>query len=218
MTGYSRSPRLVRGGIVVVDPTSGVTLRVITLQYNPDSLTRSFQVQSMGENAPRSQALRLTGPPVETVKVEAELDAADQLEFPDQNPTAASLGIHPQLAVLEQLVYPTVAQLTAADALGAVGTLEIAPIEAPLTVFVWSASRIVPMRLTELSVTEEAFDPNLNPLRAKVSLGMRVLSVYDVGFEHRAGSMYLAHHRRKEELAAKVAPATLSALGIGGLT
>jgi hypothetical protein len=218
MTGYSRSPRLVRGGIVVVDPTSGVTLRVITLQYNPDSLTRSFQVQSMGENAPRSQALRLTGPPVETVKVEAELDAADQLEFPDQNPTAASLGIHPQLAVLEQLVYPTVAQLTAADALGAVGTLEIAPIEAPLTVFVWSASRIVPMRLTELSVTEEAFDPNLNPLRAKVSLGMRVLSVYDVGFQHRAGSMYLAHHRRKEELAAKVAPATLSALGIGGLT
>jgi hypothetical protein len=218
MTGYSRSPRLVRGGIVVVDPTSGVTLRVITLQYNPDSLTRSFQVLSMGENAPRSQALRLTGPPVETVKVEAELDAADQLEFPDQNPTAASLGIHPQLAVLEQLVYPTVAQLTAADALGAVGTLEIAPIEAPLTVFVWSASRIVPMRLTELSVTEEAFDPNLNPLRAKVSLGMRVLSVHDVGFEHRAGSMYLAHHRRKEELAAKVAAANLSALGIGGLT
>ena len=218
MTGYSRSPRLVRGGLVVLDPTTGLTRQVITLQYNPDTLTRSFQVQSVGENAPRSQALRLTGPPVETVKVDAELDAADQLEFPDRNPDAARFGIHPQLAVLEQLIYPTVAQLTATEALGARGTLEIAPIEAPLTVFVWSASRIVPVRLTELSVTEEAFDPNLNPLRAKVGLGMRVLSVHDVGFDHRAGSLYLAHHRRKEQLAARVAPAALAALGIGGLS
>lgn len=215
MTGYSRSPRLVRGGLVVVDPATGRTLRVITLQYNPDTLTRTFQVQAIGEGAARSQALRLTGPPVETIKVDAELDAADQLELPD--PVTAALGIHPQLAALEQLIYPSVAQLTAAEALGGAGTLEIAPAESPLTVFVWSASRIVPVRLTELSVTEEAFDPNLNPLRAKVGLGMRVLSVTDVGFDSRAGSLYLAHQRRKEELAAKVAPAALAALGIGGL-
>jgi hypothetical protein len=218
MTGYSRSPRLVRGGLVVVDPASGRTLRVITLQYNPDTLTRTFQVQSVGENAARSQALRLTGPPVETLSVEAELDAADYLEFPENAPTTAQLGIHPQLALLEQLIYPTVAQLNAADALAALGTLEIAPVEAPLTVFVWSASRIVPVRLTELRVAEEAFDPNLNPLRAKVNLGMRVLSVHDVGFDNRIGSLYLAHQRRKEELAAKVDPAALAALGIGGIT
>jgi hypothetical protein len=218
MIGYSRSPRLVRGGLVLIDPVSGRPLRVITLQYNPDSLTRSFQVQAMAENAARSQALRLLGPPVETLKVEAELDAADQLEFPEQNKTTARLGIHPQLAVLEQLIYPTVAQLTAANALAALGTLEIAPAESPLTVFVWSASRIMPVRLTELTVAEEAFDPNLNPLRAKVSLGMRVLTVTDVGFDHRAGSLYLAHHRRKEELAAKVAAGAMSTLGIEGLT
>jgi hypothetical protein len=217
VTGLSRSPRLVRGGLVQVDPASGRTVAVVTLQYNPDTVNRRFQVQAIGDNAARSQALRLTGPPVETVTVEAELDAADQLEFPDRFPDAGRLGIHPQLAVLEQLIYPTVAQLTAADALGALGTLEIAPIEAPLTVFVWSASRIMPVRLTELSVTEEAFDPNLNPLRAKVNLGLRVLSVLDVGFDHRAGSLYLADHRRKEELAATVAPGALAALGIGGL-
>jgi hypothetical protein len=217
MTGYSRAPRLIRGGLVVIDPVSGRTLQVIALQYNPESLTRTFQVQSAGDNAARSQALRLTGPPVEQLKVDAELDAADRLEFPEQNDVTGRLGIHPQLAALEQLLYPTVAQLSAANSLAGLGTLEITPAESPLTVFVWSASRIMPVRLTDVSVTEEAFDPNLNPLRARVSLGMRVLTVNDVGFDHRAGALYLAHHRRKEQIAAQAASAALSSLGIGGL-
>ncbi|MDQ1436897.1 MAG: hypothetical protein QOK43_526 [Acidimicrobiaceae bacterium] len=217
MTGLSRSPRLVRGGIVLVAPDTGAVLRIISLQYNPDSVTRSFQVQAVGEGGERLQPLRLKGPPVETIKVEAELDAADQLEFPDRFPDTAHLGIHPQLALLESLAYPSVAQLVASDRAASAGTLEIAPMESPLTVFVWSASRIVPVRLAELSVTEEAFDPNLNPLRAKVSLGLRVLSVNDVGYRHRAGSLYMAHQSRKERLAGRAAAGTFSSLGIGGL-
>jgi hypothetical protein len=218
VTGFPRSPRLVKGGIVLVDPPSGTVLRIITLQYNPDTLSRSLQVQGVGESTDRTHPLRLKAPPVETIKVEAELDAADRLEFPDQFPLTASLGVHPELALLESLVYPTVNQLVNADRLASTGTLEIAPMEAPLTVFVWSASRIVPVRLTDLSVTEEAFDPHLNPLRAKVSLGMRVLTVNDVGFEHRAGALYLAHQRRKERLAAQAGQGTFGSLGIGGLT
>jgi hypothetical protein len=128
--------------------------------------------------------LRLKGPPVETLTLEAELDATDQLEVSDR--TAAEFGIHPQLAALESLVYPTSAQLLANDALAVGGTLEIAPMEAPLTLFIWSKNRIVPVRVTEFSVTEEAFDPALNPIRAKVSLGLRVLSVDDLGSATRA--------------------------------
>jgi hypothetical protein len=218
MTGFSRSPRLVRGGIVLVDAPTGAVTRIISLQYNPDSLSRSFQVQAVGEGGDRSHPLRLKAPPVETVRVEAELDAADQLEFPDRFPDASQVGIHPQLALLESLAYPTVSQLVGADRLAGSGMLEIAPMEAPLSVFVWSASRIMPVRITDISVTEEAFDPNLNPLRAKVSLGMRVLSVNDVGYTHRAGVMYLAHQRRKEALAGRVAEGTFAALGIRGLT
>jgi hypothetical protein len=209
---------MVRGGIVLVSPDTGSVLRIISLQYNPDTLSRTLQVQAIGENADRSHPLRIKAPPVETFKVDAELDATDQLEFPDQFPDAARLGIHPQLALLESLAYPTVTQLVGANSLAGSGILEIAPMEAPITVFVWSASRIVPVRLTELSVTEEAFDPNLNPLRAKVSLGMRVLSVHDVGFTHRAGALYLAHQSRKESLAGQVGSATFSALGITGLS
>jgi hypothetical protein len=83
--------------------------------------------------------------------------------------------------------------------------------------FVWSARRIVPVRLTDLSVTEEAFDPALNPIRARVSLGMRVLSIDDLGFRHRGGSLFMAYLRAKETLAGRAPSVALSNLGIGGI-
>ena len=90
--------------------------------------------------------------------------------------------------------------------------------QAPLTLFVWSRSRVVPVRLTEFSVTEEAFDPGLNPIRAKVSLGMRVLSVDDVGFDQKAGQLYLAYQQQKEQLARKRPATDLGVFGgVGGL-
>jgi hypothetical protein len=66
-------------------------------------------------------------------------------------------------------------------------------------------------------VTEEAFDPMLNPIRAKVSLGMRVLSVDDVGFEHKGGSLFMSYLQLKEQLAAKARRGELSALGLRGI-
>lgn len=209
------SPRLVKGGIVEVDPTTGTPLRVIALQYNPDSLSRTLQVQaSGGDGADRSQALRLKGPAIETLKLEAEIDATDRLEFPDQNADTVALGIHPQLAALEVLVHPKAADLSTNDALAASGVLEILPLQAPLTLFVWSKQRVVPVRVTDLSVTEEAFDAALNPIRAKVSIGMRVLSVDDLGFGHRGGALFMGYLRTKESLAARAGSVALSALGV----
>lgn len=209
------SPRLVKGGLVQVDVTTGRPLRVIALQYNPESLTRTLQVQSSGgDGGDRSQALRLKGSAVETLKLEAEIDATDRLEQPDQNPDVISLGIHPQLAALEVLVHPSSASLQANEALAASGVLEIVPLEAPLTLFVWSKQRVVPVRVTDLSVTEEAFDVFLNPIRARVSLGMRVLSVDDLGFDHRGGTLFMGYLRTKESLAAKAGSVALSALGV----
>jgi len=209
------SPRLVKGGIVQLDPASGRTLGVIALQYNPDSLTRTLQVQaSGGDGADKSQALRLKGAAVETLKVDAEIDATDRLEQPDQNATTVSLGIHPQIAALELLVQPTSAALQTNDALSRSGVLEVLPIQAQLTLFVWGRNRVVPVRVTDLSVTEEAFDANLNPIRAKVSLGLRVLSVDDLGFDHRGGTLFMGHLRSREQLATKAGTVALSALGL----
>jgi hypothetical protein len=137
--------------------------------------------------------------------------------LPDQNANVVEFGIQPQLAALETILYPTSAQLQTNQSLVASGTLEIIPAEAPLVLFVWSKTRIVPVRLTEFSVTEEAFDVNLNPLRAKLSLGMRVLSISDLGFTHKGGSLYMIYQQQKERLASLNKSGTLGALGIGGI-
>jgi hypothetical protein len=216
MSSFPNSPKLLKGGIVLIDPDTAMVQRIIALQYNPDSLNRTLQIKGVGaEGGDRSEVLRLKGPPVETIKVEAEIDGTDQLEFADA--VATAVGIHPQLAALETIVYPTSGQLLANNALAQAGKLEIAPMEAPLTLFVWSKTRVVPVRLTEFSVTEEAFDPALNPIRAKVSLGMRVLTVDDVGFAHKAGTLFMSYLQVKERLAAQHQSGTLNVLGIGAI-
>ena len=213
------SPRLIKGGIVTMDPDTSAVKSVIALQYNPDSLSRTLQIQAVqgGQDGVRVDALRLRGPAVETIKLEAELDATDQLEHPTQFPIAAQLGLQPQLAQLEMLVNPTVEALFADDNMANSGRLEIIPLQQPLTLFVWSKSRVVPIRLTDFSVTEEAFDPNLNPIRAKVSLGMRVLNIDDLGFSHPGGHIFMTYLTNKERLASQATSVAISVLGLGGL-
>jgi len=215
---FPNGPRLLHGGIVLVDPSSGQVIRVIALQYNPDTLTRTLQPQAMtGDSQDRSQALRLKGPPVETIKLDAEIDATDQLETPDQNPTAVQFGIAPQLASLELLLYPTSGALVVNNGLQSSGTLEITPVETPLALFVWSSQRVVPIRVTDFSITEEAFDASLNPTRAKVSMTLRVLSVDDLGFDHKGGNLYLIYQQNKERLAQTASGGALPELGLTGI-
>lgn len=207
------SPRLVRGGLVLLEPGSGALQRVIALQYNPDTLTRSLESQAVDlDGGQRAEALRLRGPAIETIRLEAELDATDQLEVRDQ--TAVEVGLHPQIAALEMLLYPPAERLLENEALASAGVLEILPMEAPLLLFVWSRSRIAPVRLTEFAVTEEAFDAGLNPIRARVTLALRVLTVDDLGFDHRGGSLYMAYQQTRERLAERAAAGTLNSLGI----
>jgi len=218
MSTFPGSPRVLKGGIVLIDPDAWTIQRIIVLQYNPDTLTRTLQpktVPTASEGGDRTEVVRLKGPPVETIKLEAEIDATDQLEMGDS--TVTQVGLHPQLAALELIVYPTSAQLQANNAMEQSGTLEIAPMQAPLPLFIWSKNRILPVRLTEFSITEEAFDTALNPIRAKVSLGMRVLSVDDLGFDQKGGSLFMIYQQQKEVLAAMSQGGTLSNLGIGGI-
>lgn len=216
MSAFSNAPRLIKGGLVLMDPASGAIRRVVSFQYNPDTLTRSLQPKAASQDGgDRSEALRLKGPPVETIKLEAEFDATDLLESGD--PGAVATGIQADLAALETLLYPASADLVANNALARSGTLEIAPLQGPLALFVWSEHRVVPVRVTDLSITEEAFDANLNPIRAKVSLGLRVLSVDDLGFDAKGGSLFLVHQQQKEQLATRTRPASITTLGLKGI-
>jgi hypothetical protein len=126
----------------------------------------------------------------------------------------ASLVLQPHLAALETIIYPTASHVRQAESMAQQGAIEIAPAESPLTVFVWSKNRVVPVRITDFSITEEAFDPQLNPTRAKVSLGMRVLSSNDLLPGHPGASMFAAYHQQKEALAASWAGGLASALGV----
>lgn len=218
MTTFPNSPKLLKGGIVLVDPESLVVKQVVTLQYNPHTVTRKLQVQGAGgaeggEGGDQSEALRLKGPAVETITIEAEIDATDKMEM--GNPLTADLGIQPQLAALENIVNPGIEQLYQSSNQLQSGRLEILPMVSPLSLFVWSKHRILPVRLTGVTVTEEAFDPLLNPLRAKISLEMRVLGFDDLGIGHKGSKLFLNHLIQKAIFAGIGSGKSLGSLGIG---
>lgn len=218
MTTFPRSPHTLKAGLALVDPLTLAIGRIVTLQYTPDQLTRQLQVQGMtGETGDRSEPLRLKGPPTETFRLEAEIDATDQLEFPKQNRDTVEVGIFPQLAVLQSLITPTSAQITSTDNLLLAGAVEVAPAETALAVFVWSAQRVVPVRVTELSVTEEAFDVNLNPVRAKVTLALRVLSVNDFQLDDPGAGLYIGYLKNQEALARRQASGSIDTFGLKAL-
>lgn len=188
----------MKGAIIGIDPFNPLA-SVIIFQYNPDTLTRTITAQAAGEGADKGEVLRLKGPPQETIKLDIEIDATDQLE--EAKEPATSMGIYPTLASLEMMLYPKSAVVIANEVLLNLGIIEVIPPEAPLTVLVWGSKRVVPVRLTELSITEEAFDPNLNPIRAKVNLGLRVLTYQDLGLLSPGGALFMAHQLAKEVMA-----------------
>jgi hypothetical protein len=188
----------MKGAILVLDPNTGVPLNTIQFQYNPESIQRSLQPQGVGDLPDRSEVLRLKGPAIETIHCNVEIDGTDLLAA--QDPTTLSFGIAPQLSTLELLVYPTSDVLIANEVLSLVGTIEILPMSSNLTLFAWGQNRVAPVRLTGIEITEEQFDQQLNPIRAKVALSMRVLNVNDVGFLTPAGAMYMAYQIGKETI------------------
>jgi len=198
MTGLTNSPRILKGALVGIDILNPIP-KVIAFQYNPDSLTRTLKARASGGDGARAEAMRLSGAPEEDITLDVEIDATDTLEHGEA--TAIDMGIYPQLSALEMLLYPASSVVIANTVLMATGTIEIVPPAAPFTLFVWGAKRVLPVNITSFSITEEAHDVNLNPIRAKVSLGLRVLSYNDLSLTNPGYYMFLAHQVVKETMA-----------------
>lgn len=197
MTTFPGSPRLQKGAIIGLDPINPLA-SVVVFQYNPATLSRTLKAQATG-GTNKGEVLRLSGPPEEDITLDLIIDAADQLEqaeFP-----ATSMGIYPALSSLEMLLYPKSALVIANEVLSALGVIEIIPPEAPLTLFVWGVKRVLPVRITQFSITEENFDPNLNPIHASVKLTLRVLNYQDLGMSSAGGALFMAHQVVKEVMA-----------------
>jgi hypothetical protein len=214
MPTFDGSPRILKGALVGLNPVIPIP-NVIVFQYNPETMTRKLEARATGggEGSDRSEAFRLTGPPKETITFSAEMDAADQLERGD--PLAVVAGIAPALAALELMLYPKSATIIGNAILAQAGSLEIIPPEAPMTLFVWGLRRVIPVRLTGFSITEDAFDTALNPIRAKLDLSLQVLSTADLKPAHRGYSMFVAHQIAKEILGTANLASSISTIGSG---
>ena len=211
MTTFPGSPKLIKGAIVGLDLFNPIP-SVIVFQYNPATLTRTLTPQAMAGQGAASEALRLQGAPKEDIQIDVEIDATDQLEK-----GAVGAGIYPQLSALEMLIYPKSALVIANTALMAAGMLEITPPLGPFTLFIWGVKRVLPVRITSFSITEEAYDVQLNPIRAKVSLGLRVLNYGDFPVTHPGYYMFLAHQVVKEAMSVAGNVSNLSAVAGGDI-
>jgi hypothetical protein len=171
------APLVLKGALVVFGASVPIPTNLIVFQYNPDGMSRAYRASAStspeGEQA-RSGGTRRVRPPVETFTISVELDASDQLET--SNPVTATLGIHPALAALELLLFPDSTVVILNKVLAAAGMSLIAQPKTPVVLLVWGVTRIVPVRVTSVSVTEQAYDQALNPIRAKVDLGLQALT------------------------------------------
>jgi hypothetical protein len=166
-----------------------------------------------GESGDRLEGLRLVGPPTETMKIDIELDATDRLERPDDNPETVANGIAPELADLEMMVTPGSADLEASNRLALTGTIEVLPLPSPMLLLVLGANRTLPVRINEFSIVEEEFDVKLNPIRARISLGLRLLSIDDLAYGSKGAELFMVALKRREQLSRRKPPA-IQSLGL----
>jgi hypothetical protein len=172
---FPRSPKVLKGALVVFETTTPVPTNIIVFQYNPETMTRSFrQYGGSAYEWGSVDTQHVLYVPSESFHVSVELDAGDQLEA--SSPLAVTTGLHPTLAALELLLYPQSKVVIQKKALAEVGIALIEPPKLPLILLVWGPARVVPVRVTSVSITEQAFDQLLNPIQARVELGLRALS------------------------------------------
>lgn len=207
-TGYSRSPKLLKGALIEFSERFiGPIPNVIVFQYNPETMTRALEVWNQNSeggstaSANTSSTAQPANPP-ETFTLALELDAADALEKPESHPVAFISGVADRIAAMEMLLYPQgdsllgglLGSVTGSLSVGASpggasiggalggaagGVRPVARGTVPVLLFVWGPGRIVPVRITSFSVDEQAYSPLLYPIRAKVSIGLKILTPKD---------------------------------------
>jgi len=197
--GYSRSPKLLKGAIVQFKTMPILPIpNIIIFQYNPESLQRTITPyappqteadKAAPQGATPTSSLSQPQEPTETFNVSLLLDASDALETPESHPVAFVTGVADRMAALEMLLYAQGDSLLG----GLLGSVSVSigaggisasmskdkfakrP-EVPVTLFVWGPGRIVPVRLQSFQVEEQQWNQLLYPTRAKVTLGMKVIT------------------------------------------
>lgn len=199
MTSFPGSPRLPKASIVSIDSITNLIINTISFQYNPETVTRDLSPRiAKQDNASREDVFRIEGAPTETFSLKIILDATDYLEKAD--PMTVSFGVTPQISALEMLIYPSSIRVAANEVMAALGGLEIVPPPTPLTVLVWNKNRVIPVKITSLQIEEESYDALLNPIRAHVTMDLKVLTYNDLPRRSKGSALFFSHHVTKEGL------------------
>jgi hypothetical protein len=202
-------PNLQKGALAVY-PThtpGSQPSRVIVFQFNPDAMKRTLAHRAApapaagASGASKEDVLRVAGPPLETINLTVEMNAADQLEDPDAKATVAEHGLHPALATLELLMYPPTLSAALIAQKAAAGQVQVSPADLPLVLLIWGKQRVLPVKLTSFAIAEDAFDTRLNPIAAKVELGMQVLTYMEFTDSSIGRDAFIAYQKAKENLA-----------------
>lgn len=179
---------LLRGALIeYASDFFGPLPNLVIFQFNPDTLSRNISIPERPTGATSRETSQAGNIPVERITLTAHFSAADKLNT--GNIIAQELGIGPQLAALEKMVYPSnlIGELLGealdkiGDALGLEGSDDIAkqPIpreKYPRILFIWGKTRVLPVLLESMSITEQQYDSSLNPIQAEVALGLAVAS------------------------------------------
>jgi hypothetical protein len=187
---------LIKGALAAFTPTFLVPLPNVTVfQFNPESLTHTWSQPDRGpETGARrgveaSNPFAVAGMPGEEFSLTAIFDANQDIE--DAVPVSAQLadvsGVYTRLAALEMLLYPTkgdaqsklLGQTSAALGLGGGAKRKkrrVPGSTVPVVLFVWGPFRVVPVRVTGLTIVEKLYDSILNPTHAEVQIKLRVLT------------------------------------------
>lgn len=194
---------LVRGALIEYKSDFlGPVPNIVIFQFNPESLSRTINIPSRSVSqssgtTPRESS-QAGDPPYERISLTAHFSAADKLNI--AMPTAVAFGVGPQLAALEKMVLPmedenTLARAAeAADAVGeavSAGESDTPPTrptprrQFPNILFIWGATRVLPVLFDSMTINEKQFDSRLNPIQAEVSLGLSVMNADDLPEEER---------------------------------
>ena len=190
--------KYLRGALIEFTETFPLPIpNVILFQYNPETMTHTWTPATTNPGTPGSASnpLAITGDPQESFSFTLAMDANDMIADGDAVETALATasGVYTRLAALEMLLFPTsppgdglIGTVSSALGMtaGATGpTRQVPAAQLPTVLFIWGPGRIVPVRVTSLTITERLYDSLLlNPTHAEAQIGLRVLTKDELRF------------------------------------
>jgi hypothetical protein len=177
---------LLRGALIEYGTgLIGPIPNLVIFQFNPESLTRSLNIPQRPSGANSRENTQAGEKTYETISFKAHFSAADELGA--DKVLARTFGVGPRLCALEQMVHPTAilggllgAALDAiGDAIGGGGASDppsqpIPREKFPKILFIWGLTRVLPVTIHSMRITELQYDFLLNPVQAEVDIELTV--------------------------------------------